>query len=62
MRDFKAILGIVVLLLFGFAAFVLCSGFGMLIGLVFLIFPLWGIMVGTLFGSVGVFLYLLEKK
>ena len=62
MNSLKAILGVVVLLLFGFAAFVLCSGFGMLIGVVYLMFPWCGIIAGTLLGSVGVLLFLSEKK
>lgn len=62
MNSLKAILDVVAILLFGFAAFALCSGFGMLIGVVFLIFPWWGIVLGTLAGSLGVFLYLIGEK
>lgn len=59
---YKTVVGIIALLVLGFFTFAACTGFGMLIGVVFLIFPWWGIVLGTLLGSVGVVLYLLEKK
>lgn len=58
----KTLLGILVLLVLGFFAFAACAGFGILIGFIFTIFPLWGIVVGTLAGSLGVFLYLIGEK
>jgi uncharacterized membrane protein len=62
MEKYKFWIGIVVLLVLGFFAFVACAGFGMLIGFVFLVFPLWQIIAGTLVGSVGALLYILGDK
>lgn len=62
MNKLKAIGGIIALLVLGFLAFAACTGFGILIGFIFTIFPLWGIVLGTLTGSLGVFLYLIGEK
>lgn len=62
MNKLKAIGGIIELLVLGFLAFAACTGFGILIGFIFTIFPLWGIVLGTLTGSLGVFLYLIGEK
>ena len=58
----KYFAGLIILVLLGFLAFVTCAGFGALIGFIFVIFPVWQIVLGTILGSVGVFLYLMEKK
>lgn len=60
--NYKTILGLLIILVLGFLAFAACTGFGILIGFIFTIFPLWGIVVGTLFGALGVFLYLIGEK
>lgn len=60
--NYKTILGFLVILVLGFFAFAACTGFGILIGFIFTIFPLWGIITGTLFGALGVFLYLIGEK
>lgn len=60
MNKLKALAGIVALLVLGFFAFAACTGFGVLIGFIIIIFPWWGIVLGTLVGSLGVFLYLIE--
>lgn len=60
--EYKTLLGIIVLLVLGFLAFSACTGFGILIGFIFTIFPLWGIVLGTFTGSLGVFLYLIGEK
>lgn len=54
--------GTISLLILGFVAFAACAGFGALIGFIFVIFPVWQIVLGTILGSVGVLLYLMEKK
>jgi uncharacterized membrane protein len=59
---YKTVFGIIVLLVLGFFAFAACTGFGILIGFIFTIFPLWGIVLGTLAGSLGVFLCLIGEK
>lgn len=58
----KFVCGLIILILLGFLAFTTCAGFGALIGFIFVIFPVWQIVLGTIIGSVGVLLYLLEKK
>lgn len=60
MNKLKVLAGIVALLVLGFFAFAACAGFGVLIGFIIIIFPWWGIVLGTLVGSLGVFLYLIE--
>lgn len=62
MKHTKTLAGIICLLIMGFISFTLISGFGVLIGFVVVIFPTWQIVVGTLFGSLGVFLYLIRDK
>lgn len=57
----KRILGIALLLLLGFLSFAICTGVGVLVAFVCIIFPLWQIVLGTVLGSIGVFLYLMEK-
>lgn len=54
--------GIITLILLGFLSFCLVSGVGVLIGFTIIIFPVWQIVLGTILGSVGVLLYLMEKK
>jgi hypothetical protein len=58
----KFTLGLLILILLGFLAFCLVSGVGVLIGFTIILFPVWQILLGTILGSVGVFLYLMEKK
>lgn len=58
-------LGLLILILLGFLAFVLVSGIGYLIALVFLLHSWWYITLGTLLGMAAVFLqllYLHDKK
>lgn len=62
MKHIKTLVGIICLLILGFISFTLISGFGVLIGFVVVIFPTWQIVLGTLLGSVGVFLYLIGEK
>lgn len=59
--NLKRVLGILILLFLGFLSFAICTGFGVLVAFVCIIFPVWQIAVGTILGSVGVFLYLLGK-
>ena len=59
---YKTVVGIIALLVLGFFAFAACTGFGVLIGFIIIIFPWWGIILGTLVGSLGVFLYLIEEN
>ncbi len=58
----KFTLGLLILILLGFLSFCLISGIGVLIGFTIIIFPVWQIVLGTILGSVGVLLYLTEKK
>lgn len=58
----KFVLGLIILILLGFLAFSACVGFGALIGFIFVTFPVWQIVLGTILGSVGVLLYFMEKK
>lgn len=58
----KTLLGLIILILLGFLAFAACAGFGAMIGFIFMNFPVWQIVLGTILGSVGVLLYLMEKK
>lgn len=62
MKYAKRLLGIVCLLVMGFIAYILTTGFGILVALTLIIFPTWQIVLGTLLGSVWVFLYLTGKK
>lgn len=58
-------LGLLILTLLGFLAFVLTAGLGYLIALVFVLHSWWYIMLGTLMGMAAVFLqllYLHDKK
>lgn len=45
---YKTVVGIIALLVLGFFAFAACTGFGVLIGFIIIIFPWWGIILGTL--------------
>ena len=54
--------GLIILIILGFLAFCAVSGIGVLIGFTIKIFPVWQIVLGTILGSVGVFLHLMEKK
>jgi len=58
----KFVLGVIILILLAFLAFRAVSGVGVLIGFTVIIFPVWQIVLGTILGSVGVLLYLMEKK
>lgn len=58
----KVIGGLIILILLGFLAYCAVTGFGVMIGFIFVILPVWKIVLGTILGSVGVFLYLMEKK
>lgn len=62
MKHLKTLLGIVRLLIMGLIAYCAATGFGIIIALVLIIFPTWQIVLGTLLGSAGVFLYLIGKK
>lgn len=58
----KFIIGLIILTLLGFLAYCAVTGFSALIGFIFVILPVWQIVLGTALGSVGVLLYLMEKK
>jgi hypothetical protein len=45
----------------GFIACVLCAGLGMLIAFTFIVFPVWQIIIGTVLGSIAVYLHLIGK-
>lgn len=63
MKDIlKRAAGIVIIILLGFLAYCSVTGFGFMIGFIFAVFPVWQIALGTILGSVGVLLYLMEKK
>lgn len=71
MKKFKNIdfwIGLLILTVLGFLAFVLATGLGALIAIVFILHSWWYIIFGTLLGMVAVFLQLLylhdkrEKK
>lgn len=62
MSYFKRLLGIVCILVMGFLAYCAVTGFGVLIGLILVIFPTWQIVLGTVLGTVCVSIYLLSKK
>ena len=68
MKRFKNIdfwLGLLILTVLGFLAFVLTAGLGYLIALVFILHSWWYIIFGTLLGMAAVFLILLalhDKK
>lgn len=62
MKQLKTLLGIACLLAMGFTAYCVATGFVIIIALILIIFPTWQIVLGTLLGSVGVFLYLIGKK
>lgn len=62
MKQLKTLLGIAYLLIMGFIAYCVATGFGIIVALILVIFPTWQIVLGTLIGSIGVFLYLIGKK
>ena len=62
MKHLKTILGIAYLLVMGFIAYCIVTGFGIIVAQILFIFPTWQIVLGTLIGSIGVFLYLIGKK
>ena len=62
MKYFKRLLGVICLLVMGFIAYCAVTGFGILIAMILIIFPAWQVVLGTLLGSVGVFLHLTRKK
>lgn len=59
---FKRVCGIVCILVMGFLAYCAVTGFGVLIGIILVIFPTWQIVLGTGLGSVCVFIYLVSKE
>lgn len=54
--------GLIILILLGFLVYCVVTGVGVMIGFIFVIFPVWQIVLGTILGSVAVLLYLMEKK
>jgi hypothetical protein len=58
----KRLIGVVCLLVMGFIACCAVTGFGVLVAIILIVFPTWQIVLGTLLGSVAVFLYLVGKK
>lgn len=62
MKYLKRLIDIVCLLVMGFIAYCAVTGFGILIAMVLVIFPAWQVVLGTLLGSLGVFLHLIRKK
>jgi hypothetical protein len=62
MKYIKILASVICLLVMGFFAFTLFTGFGVLIGFIVSIFPTWQIVIGTLVASVGVFLHLIGEK
>lgn len=58
----KFILGLTLLTLLGFLAYCVVTGFGVIIAFIFVLFPVWQILLGTILGSVGVFLYLIKEQ
>lgn len=61
MKHVKTLVGILSLIVMGFIAYVLCSGLGVLIAFTFVVFPIWQIAIGTVLGSIGVYLHLIGK-
>lgn len=58
----KFVGGLIILILLGFLSYCAVTGSIIMIGLIFTIFPMWQIVLGTILGSVGVFLYLIERN
>lgn len=58
----KYVGGLIILILLGFLAYCTVTGFGVIISFIFVIFPVWQIVLGTILGSVGVFLYLIKEQ
>jgi len=61
MKYLKTLIGLLCLLVMGFIGCVLCAGLGMLIAFTFVVFPIWQIAIGTILGSIGVYLHLIGK-
>jgi hypothetical protein len=61
MKKFKFAVGVVCLLIMGFIAYTLVTGFGILVALIFIVFPLWQIILGTVVGAVCILLHLWKK-
>lgn len=62
MSTTNRIVGIILLIFLGFLFFVLLTGLGFLIGFMFHVLSLWQIVVGTLLGSIAVFVYLMGNS
>jgi hypothetical protein len=58
MSKLKVAVGFITLIVMGFLVYALCTGLGALVALIFMIVPVWQIIIGTLVGSVGVLIYL----
>lgn len=57
----KTFIGLLVLIVLGFIAFIILSGIGFMVALIFSVYPWWQILLGTLFGTAIVFIWLIEK-
>ena len=58
----RIFLGLLVLLVLGFIAFVILSGIGFMTVLILKVYPWWQILSGTLFGTALVFIWLIIEK
>jgi len=58
----RTILGILIIVFFGFCTFISLIGVGIVVGVVLALFTWWQIALGTLLGSVMVILHLLYGK
>jgi hypothetical protein len=58
----KLTIATLLIIVYGFAAFVAFSFFGFAIAAVFTVYPWWGVVLGKLFGSFAVAYYLLDKE
>lgn len=57
---FKRVLGVILLIILGFITYVVLSGIGFTIALIFHLVPWWKIVLGTLGGTVIVVLYMMD--
>ena len=57
----KTFVGLLVLIVLGFIAFIILSGIGLMMALILSVYPWWKILLGTLFGTAIVFVWLIEK-
>lgn len=62
MKHLKALLGIASLMIMGFIAYCVATGFVIIVALILIILPTWQVVLGTFLGSVSVFLYLIRNK